>query len=46
MFNKFDSRKIFVAGYECDTSDFDFCIAGHNELPVIMPMKDGTIVNN
>ena len=27
MFNKFESRKICVAGYQCDTSDFDFCIA-------------------
>ena len=35
MFNKFHSRKICVAGYQCDTSDFDFCIAEHNELPVI-----------
>ena len=35
MFNKFESRKICVAGYQCDNSDFDFCIAEHNELPVI-----------
>ena len=34
-FNKFESRKICVAGYQCDNSDFDFCIAEHNELPVI-----------
>ena len=30
MFNKFESRKICVAGYQCDNSDFDFCIADHN----------------
>ena len=35
MFNKFESRKICVAGYQCDNSDFDFCIAEHKELPVI-----------
>ena len=35
MLNKFESRKICVAGYQCDNSDFDFCIAEHNELPVI-----------
>ena len=35
MFNKFESRKICVPGYQCDNSDFDFCIAVHNELPVI-----------
>ena len=35
MFNKFESRKICVAGYQCDNSDFDFCIAEHSELPVI-----------
>ena len=35
MFNKFESRKICVAGYQCDNSDSDFCIAEHNELPVI-----------
>ena len=29
MFNKFESRKICVAGYKCDNSDFDFCIAEH-----------------
>ena len=34
MFNKFESRKICVAGYQCDNGDFDFCIAEH-ELPVI-----------
>ena len=35
MLNKFESRKICVAGYQCDTSDFDFCIAEHSELNVI-----------
>ena len=40
MFNKFESRKICVAGYQCDTSDFDFCIAEHNELPVIKICSD------
>ena len=32
---KFKSRKICVAGNECDNSDFDFCKAEHKELPVI-----------
>ena len=27
MLNKFESRKMCVAGYQCDNSDFDFCIA-------------------
>ena len=40
MFNKFESRKICVAGYQCDNSDFDFCIAEHNELPVIEICSD------
>ena len=35
MLNKFASRKICVAGYQCDNSDSDFCIAEHSELPVI-----------
>ena len=35
MLNKFESGKICVAGYQCDNSDFDFCIAEHSELPVI-----------
>ena len=26
MFNKFESRKICVAGYQCDNSDFDFAL--------------------
>ena len=40
MFNKFESRKICVAGYQCDNIDFDFCIAEHNELPVIKIRSD------
>ena len=32
MLNKFESRKICVGGYQCDNSDFDFCIAEHSEL--------------
>ena len=40
MFNKFESRKICVAGYQCDNSDFDFCIAEHSELPVIKICSD------
>ena len=40
MFNKFESRKICVAGYQCDTSDFDFCIAEHNELSVVKICSD------
>ena len=40
MFNKFESRKICVAGHRCDNSDFDFCIAEHNELPVIKICSD------
>ena len=35
MLNKFEIRKICVAGYQSDNSDFDFCIAEHSELPVI-----------
>ena len=45
MLNKFESRKICVAGYQCDNSDFDFCIAEHSELQSV-PMKEETIVNN
>ena len=45
MLNKFGSRKICVAGYQCDNSDFDFCIAEHSELQSV-PMKEETIVNN
>ena len=26
MLNKFESRKICVAGYQCDNSDFDFAL--------------------
>ena len=40
MSNKFESRKICVAGYQCDNSDFDFCIAEHSELPVIKICSD------
>ena len=40
MFNKFESRKICVAGYQSDNSDFDFCLAEHNELPVIKICSD------
>ena len=29
MCDKFASRKICVAGYQCDNSDFDFCNAEH-----------------
>ena len=43
MLNKFERRKICVAGYQCDNSDFDFCIAEHSEC---LPMKEETIVNN
>ena len=32
---KFESRKICVAGNQCDSSDFDFHNAEHKELPVI-----------
>ena len=39
-FHKFESRKICVAGYQCENSDFDFCIAEHNELPVIRICSD------
>ena len=38
--NKFESRKIYVAGYQCDNSDFEFCITEHNELPVIKICSD------
>ena len=38
---KFESRKNCLAGINhCDKSDFEFCIAEHNELTV------KTIVNN
>ena len=40
MFNKFESRKICVAGYQCNNSVSDFCIAEHNELPVIKICSD------
>ena len=32
---KFESRKICVAGSQCDNSDFDFCNPEHKEWPVI-----------
>ena len=35
MLSQSESRKICVAGYQCANSHFDFCIAEHNELPVI-----------
>ena len=44
MFNKFESRKICVAGYQCVNSDFDFCIAEHELL--VIKIKEETIVNN
>ena len=40
MLNKFESRKICIAGYQCDNSDFDFYIAEHSELPVIKICSD------
>ena len=50
MLNNFESGKICVAGYQCDNSDFDFCIAERNELAVIKICsdegRDDTIVNN
>ena len=42
-FNKFESRKICVAGYQCDNSDFvdfDFCFVEHSEVPVIKICSD------
>ena len=40
MFIKFESRKICVAGNQCDNSDFDFHNAEHKELPVIKISPD------
>ena len=40
MLNKFESRKFCEAGYQCDNSDFDFCIAEDSELPVIKICSD------
>ena len=37
---KFESRKICVAGNQCDKSDFDFHNAEHKELPVIKIFSD------
>ena len=53
MCNKFESRKICVAGNLCDNSDFDVHNAEHKELPEIKissvedpSMKEEKIVNN
>ena len=45
---KFESRKICVAGNQCDKSDFDFNDAEHKELLVIKISSDQEekIVNN
>ena len=37
---KFESRKICVAGNQCDNSDFDFHNAEHKELTVIKISSD------
>ena len=37
---RFESRKICVAGNQCDDSDFDFHNAEHKELPVITISSD------
>ena len=37
---KFESRGIYVAGNQCDNSDFDFHNAEHKELPVIKISSD------
>ena len=37
---KFESRKICVAGNQCDKNDFDFHNAEHKELPVIKISSD------
>ena len=37
---KFESRKICVAGNQCDKSDFAFHNAEHKELPVIKISSD------
>ena len=37
---RFESRKICVAGNECDESDFDFHKTEHKELPVIKISSD------
>ena len=48
MLNEFESRRICVAGYQCDNNDFEFCIADHSELPVIKICSDEgrDVVNN
>ena len=33
MFNKFESRKICVAGYQCDNGDFHFLHCGTQRVP-------------
>ena len=40
MCNKFESRKICVAGNQCDNSDFHFHNVEHKELPVIKISSD------
>ena len=35
MFNKFESRKICVAGYQCDNSDFDFLHCGTQRVACV-----------
>ena len=37
---KFESRKICVAGNQCDNSEFDFHNVEHEELPVIKISSD------
>ena len=37
---KFESRKICVAGNQCDNSDFDFHNVENEELPVIKISSD------
>ena len=37
---KFESRKICVAGNQCDNSDFDFHNVEHEQLPVIKISSD------
>ena len=42
MFNKSESRKICVAGYQCDNSDFDFWTAEHKEFQQLKPKETET----
>ena len=37
---RFESRKICVAGNQCDNGDFDFHNAEHRELPIIKISSD------